>query len=262
MPPSSCSPGTRQFSSMISAGVGGAAAELVELAQHREAGGALGDDEHALAAVPGFGIDGGDHDVHVGDAAVADEHLVAVDDPVAAVLARAGLDRAHVAAAARLGDRQGGQLDLVRRAEALRRPLDELLVGGGLTDRRQRQRRENDGQPDARAAPEQLLHQDREREAGGVHRELGVELPLVEPLARGLLQHRPGELLGAVIFGRHGTDHLPRERVRLVAQRNLLVGEVKVEAHRSDSSAFAGGWRSSRARPIVASAFQAVGKPA
>ncbi len=177
--------------------------------------------------MPGVGIDGGHDHVNVGDAAVADEHFVAVDDPVAAVLARAGLDRAHVAAAARFGHCQGGELDVVGRAEALRRPLHELLVGGGLADRRQRQRREDDRQPDAGASPEQFLHQDRERQAGGVHRQLGVELPLIEPLARGLLQHRPRELLRAVIFRRDRPDHLLRERVRLVPKRNLLVGEIK-----------------------------------
>ena len=79
--------------------------QLVELAKHREAGGVLGDDEHALSAVPGVGIDGGHDHVNVGDTAVADQHFVAIDDPVAAVLARAGLDRAYVAAAARFGHR-------------------------------------------------------------------------------------------------------------------------------------------------------------
>ena len=90
--------------------------------------------------MPGVGIDGGHHDVDVGDAAVADEHLVAVDDPVAAVLARAGLDRAHIAAAARFGHCQGGELEVIGRAEALRRPLHQLLVSGSLADRRERQR--------------------------------------------------------------------------------------------------------------------------
>ena len=60
------------------------------------------------------------------------------------------------------------------RAEALRRPLNELLVAGGLSDRRQCQRRENDRQPDARAAPEELLHQDRERQTGRVDRGLKI----------------------------------------------------------------------------------------
>jgi hypothetical protein len=114
-----------------------------------------------LSAVPRVGIDGGDDDVNVGDAAIADEHFVAVDHPVAAVLARPGLDRAHVAAAARFCHREGGELDVVGRAEALRGPLDELLIGGGVADRRQPQRREDDRESDARAPPEQLLHQDR-----------------------------------------------------------------------------------------------------
>ena len=104
------------------AGVRGAAAELVELAQHRQPRRALGDDEHALPAVAGLGIDGRDDDVHVGDAAVADEDLLPVDDPVAAVLTRAGLDRADVAAAARLGHGQRGELYVVRACRSTRAP--------------------------------------------------------------------------------------------------------------------------------------------
>ena len=53
------------------------------------------------------------------------------------------------------------------RAEALRRPAHELLVGRGLADRGQRQRRHDDRQADARAAPEELLHEDRQRQSGG-----------------------------------------------------------------------------------------------
>ena len=119
-------------------GVRSAAAELVELAQHREAGGALGDDERALAAVPRVGIDGGDHDVHVGDAAVTDEHLVAVNDPVAAVQARAGLDeRMSLPPLGSVTARAARAASLISSgAEALRRPLNQLLVGRGLTDRR------------------------------------------------------------------------------------------------------------------------------
>jgi len=84
------------------AGVRCATAQLVELAQQREPRRALGHDEHALAAMAGFRVDGGDDDVHVGDTAVADEDLLPLDDPVAAVLAGRRLDRADVAAAAGL----------------------------------------------------------------------------------------------------------------------------------------------------------------
>src|SRR4051794_561920 len=81
-----------------------------------------------------------------------------------------------------------GELEVVRGAEALRRPARELLVGGRLANRGQRQRRQHDRQADPRAAPEQLLHQDRQRQAGRIGSELGVQLPLVQALACGLPQ--------------------------------------------------------------------------
>jgi hypothetical protein len=74
------------------AGVRGAAAELVELTQHPQAGRSLRHDEHALPSVTGLRVNSGDDDVNVGDPAVADEHLLAVDDPILAVLSRPGLD--------------------------------------------------------------------------------------------------------------------------------------------------------------------------
>ena len=77
----------------------GAAAQLVELADHLLARGSAGDDEQGLATMPEFLVDDSVDDVHVGDAAVADPHLVAVDDPVVTVGARVGAKVAHVAAA-------------------------------------------------------------------------------------------------------------------------------------------------------------------
>ena len=92
----------------------------------------------------------------------------------------------------------------------------------------------------------------------GIHRQLRVELPLVEPLTRGLLDHRPRELLRTVVLGRRRADHIAGERVGLGAQLVLLLRQVEREAHdpvspvsKPSSDAF-----------IVASAFQALGKPA
>ena len=63
-------------------GVRRAATELVELADHLQAGRATGHDEQRLSFVAELLVDDGVDDVDVGDAAVADPHLVAVDDPV------------------------------------------------------------------------------------------------------------------------------------------------------------------------------------
>ena len=70
-------------------GVRRAAAELLELAHHLQPGRPAGHHEQRLAAVAELGVDGGVDHVHVGDPAVADPDLVAVDDPVVAVAARA-----------------------------------------------------------------------------------------------------------------------------------------------------------------------------
>src|SRR5947209_10439034 len=147
----------------------------------------------------------------ISDAAVADEHLLTVDHPVRAVLARPRLDRADVAATARLCHRECGELDVARGPEALRRPLRELLVGGRLADGRERERWHHDRQADSRATPEQLLHQDRQRQASGIRRQLGIELPAVQILLRGLLQHWPRKRLLAVVLGSNWTDDLTRE---------------------------------------------------
>ena len=58
-----------------------------------------------------------------------------------------------------------------------------------------------------------------------------VELPAVEALAGSFLEHRPRELLGAVVLGRDRTDHVAGERMRPLAQRGVLVGQIQREAH-------------------------------
>ncbi len=146
-------------------GVGRAAAELVELAHHLQSGGTAGHDEQRLAFVAQFLVDDRVDHVDVGDAAVADPHLVAVDDPVCvragAVPAGRGAQVADVAATLGLGDRQRGELEVARGSEALRSPLQHLLGGGRLPDRRERERGHHHGQSDARAPPEQFLHEHR-----------------------------------------------------------------------------------------------------
>ena len=92
------------------------------------------------------------------------------------------------------------------RAEAFGRPLQHLLGRGGLADRRQRQRGHHDRQPDSGAAPEQLLHEHRQRQAGRIADEVAVEQRAVEAAVGGLLQHRPRELLALVVVARHRAD--------------------------------------------------------
>jgi hypothetical protein len=125
--------------------------ELVLLLAHAEPGRALLHDERRLSAVAELGVDGRDDHVHVGDAAVRDEDLRAVEDPVVAVATRGRAQRSDVRAGADLGDRVGAELDLVADAEALLHPAADLLRRPGRGDPRRRER----GPRDASAMPAQ-----------------------------------------------------------------------------------------------------------
>jgi len=150
--------------------VGRPATQLVEFSNQFQPRCSAGHHEQRLAAVSEFLVDDRVHHMHVGDAAVADPHLVAIDDPVVTVAARASAQIPNVAAALGLGDRQGGELDIAWGSETFGRPLEHLLRRRGLTDRRQRQRGHDDRQSDSGAAPEELLHN------------IGSEMPVGSPI--------------------------------------------------------------------------------
>ena len=114
-------------------------------------------DERGLAAVAELGVDGGDDDGDVGDAAVGDEDLGAVEDPLVAVELRGGAQRLDVGAGAGLGDRVGAELDLVAEAVALGHPPADLLGRAGRGDAGGGERGGGDRERDAGAAPVQLL---------------------------------------------------------------------------------------------------------
>ena len=110
-------------------GVRGADPELGLLLALAQAGGALGDDEGGLAAGAELRVDGGDDDVDVGDAAVGDEDLGPVEDPLVAVAPGGRLQALDVGAGLRLGHRVGAELDLVAAAEALGDPAGRSARG-------------------------------------------------------------------------------------------------------------------------------------
>ena len=95
----------------------------------------------------------------------------------------------------RLGGAEGGDLDVVRRAEAARDPLADLLAGALAEDRGHRERGAHDRHADAGVAPEQLLVDDRQRQARGVGEELRQPFEPVQADLRGLLDDRPRRLL-------------------------------------------------------------------
>ena len=108
-------------------GVRGADADLRLLLALAHAGRPLLDDERGLAAVAELGGDVGDDDVDVGDPAVGDEDLGAVEDPLVAVALGGGTQALDVGAGAGLGDGVSAELDLVADAEAFGDPAGDLI---------------------------------------------------------------------------------------------------------------------------------------
>ena len=173
---------------------------LGELLALAEPGGAGRDDEAGLPAGAQLGVDDGGDDVDVGEAAVGRPGLGAVEHPLVAglVVARAGAHRADVAARVGLGGAERRDLEVAGLAEHLRHPLADLLVGAVGAHAGGGQGGADDGQADAGVAPEQLLHRDRDAEAGPVEALGGEEVQGVEADLGGLLDDRPGELLALV----------------------------------------------------------------
>ena len=174
IPPSRFSSGDAAVLEDHLGGVRGADAELRLLLALLDARRPLPDDERGLPAVAELGVDGGDDDVDVGDAAVGDEDLGPVEHPLVAVALRRRAEALDVGAGLRLGHRVGAELDLVAEAEALRDPLRDLLGRAGRGEAGGREAGAGEREGDARAPPVRLLcvdgaedcRRDRRRNAG------------------------------------------------------------------------------------------------
>ena len=83
--------------------------------------------------------------------------------------------------------------------------------------------------PDTGVAPEQLLVDDRERQAGLVGPELGQAFESVEADLGGLLDHRPRRLLALVPLRRGGPDDVLGEAVDPVAEVLLVLVQLEGE---------------------------------
>ena len=212
-------------------GVRRPATELVELAHHLQSRRAAGHDEKGLPAVAEFLVYHGVHDVDGGDAAVADPHLVPVDDPIVTISSRRGAQIADVAAALGFGDGQRGQFEVARCAEAFWRPLQHLFGCRRLADRRQRERGHHDRQSDSGTTPEQLLHEHGQGQTRRIADQVAIEEWAVETALGGLLEHGPWELLARVVVRRDGADHLLRELVGPPGEVVLGDRRRQVEAH-------------------------------
>lgn len=107
-------------------GVLGRQADLLQRAGAREARGVGVDDEQADAVLPGRRIGADGDDEEVGEHAVGDEGLRAVDDEVVAVGDRGRGDRGEVGAGAGFGQRDGADL---LAGDHRREPAFVLLIG-------------------------------------------------------------------------------------------------------------------------------------
>ena len=170
---------------------------LLALAEARRV---LADHERGLAAGAELGVDGGDDDVDVGDAAVGDEDLGPVQDPLVAVALGGRLQALDVGAGLRLGDRVGAELDLVAGAEAIGNPARDLLGSARGGDTRRRQPGAGDRERDAGAAPVQLLGRDHRHLAVGVAADALHVLEALKPLLARLLDDLPGDALLCVVL--------------------------------------------------------------
>jgi hypothetical protein len=167
--------------------------------------------EAGLTPAAERGVDGGHHHVQVGDAAVGDPRLGAVEDPLVLglVVDGPGLQRADVRAGIGLAHAVGTELELLGRAEALGHPLEHLLHGPGSGDAGGGEPGPEDGETDAGIPPEQLLEGDRQGQALRVLQGVGEEVEAVQPDLGGLLDDGIREFLGLVpLMGRGPDDFL------------------------------------------------------
>ena len=184
---------------------------------------------HEAGLAPGaeLRLDGSHHHVNVGDAAVGDEDLLAVDHPVAVLADGAGLHRRHVGAGLGLGDGKRAESGLLRGSETGRDPGRNLLGGALREDRRHRQTGALDGKPDPGAPPRQLLGNQGRHDAGGVAVGLLEKVDPIKTYLGSLLDHGPGKLLGLVVLRGHGTDLFLGERVHPITNLTLLVRQLE-----------------------------------
>src|SRR3954470_4540245 len=212
-------------------GVRRAQAVLLDLRAHLQALGAGRDDERGLPARAELAVDRGDDDVHVGDAAVGRPRLLAVEDPFVLGLVVLGerAQRRDVRAGVGLAHAERGDLRLVLGPEALRDPLHRLVGRARAEDAGDGERGTHDRHADPGVAPEELLVDDRQGEAGRVAPELRDRLEAVEADLGGLLDDRPGRLLALVPLRGGGADGVLAEAVDPLADVELVLVEGEGE---------------------------------
>ena len=241
--PSSRSAGSRASSKRIEPGVGRAEAELRLLPPRRDAGVARLDEKRGDRAV-----ELREDDRQLGDAAVRDVALLAVEDVLVAVAAGGRLDSGDVGAGAGLGERDRGEAALL--GGEPRQPALLLLLGARTEQRPHGEHRRPDRRSQAGAAPRELLRDQarrhrrdaaaavlgrdrvrRQPERRRLREQLGRAVLALVPLARDRAQLALGELVRQVSAAPAARararkqsflaqDQHPRERMP-IARRSL-----------------------------------------
>ena len=176
--------------------------------------------------------------VHVGDAAVGGPGLGAVEHPlVLGLVVDARVRIAPTSLPASGSEEQN--------AASFRSPGEPNICGAHsatcsgvpLPRPRPRRGRADDGQADARVAPEQLLHGERRPSPVSLEALGGEEVERVQPDLGGLLEHRPRGLLALVPLGRSRAYDVLGEGVHPLLQVDVVRAEL--EARRRGGSVVA-----------------------
>ena len=177
---------------------------LLHLRAHLEALGAGRDHERGLSPRAQLRVDRGHDHVHVRDAAVGGPGLLPVEHPLVLglVVAWRGCAGKRRPSRHRARTRRRSPPSDRRACRSTGAPTPAAARGcPSAEDGRHRQRRAHDRHADAGVAPEQLLVDQRQREAGRVGPELGQALEAVQADLGRLLDDRPGGLLALVPLG-------------------------------------------------------------
>ena len=211
-------------------GVGGPDSKLAFLLPGHDPRPVVLDKERRYPIRPERGVEGGEHEVDLGDAGVGDKGLAAVQPVVVAVARGAGGEGGRIGAGAGLGEGERPQGDFSGLAEARQEGVF-LLLRAGQHDRGGDEADAAQDGADAGAPPEDLLiHQQTGQQAldaaASVSLRDGVRS---QTESVRLAQHGPRHFLGLVRRRCRWTDDVDGEAVRQVLQLTLLLAELEVD---------------------------------
>ena len=167
--------------------------------------------------------------MHIGDAAVGDELLLAVEHVLVAVADSGGLDVGHVGAGVWLGEAHRAEVNLVRVGGDARQPLLSLLGRARRRDGGRGKAGRIDREGYAGAAPRELFGHDRRQERRSAALEHASLAGDAETDGSGLLDDVVGDLFVFVVVGGDGPDLFLCEVVRDLLNKLLFVRKFETD---------------------------------